>query len=144
MMASVPRSISRSVVNRKPLYVFIVLPLRTFVSPRGLLQTILSFRWGLESIIVCETRDPRFYNPKSPALLTYIAGLKNSVYPYPLLKELIPKEFAPLLQGEIQITKKKGWGIKNQMKKGRHGMNHIHNNCYEEPFKYETKGLGSG
>ena len=56
--AKVPRSISRSIVNRKPLYVYLILPLRTYITPRGLLQTILGFRWGLESIIVCETRDP--------------------------------------------------------------------------------------
>jgi len=107
---AVSRSITRSVVNRKPLYLFIVIPIRTLISPHGMLHTILSFRWGLESLIVCETRDPRFRRPDSLARLTYIAGLKNSVYPYPLLKELIPKEFAPFLREEVQITKKKGWG----------------------------------
>lgn len=108
--AKVPRSISRSLVNRKPLYVYLILPLRTYIAPRGLLQLIQSFRWGLESIIVCETRDPRLHDPKSTALLTYTAGLKNSVYPYPLLKELFYKEFSPILGGELQCIKRKGWG----------------------------------
>lgn len=105
------RRSSSSVCNKKPLYLFVIAPMRTYISPQGLIEKIQSFYWGLESILVSESKDPKVSIPDCPALLTYIIGLKNPVYTFQDLKILLLKEFRPLVVGgKLHFMKVKGWG----------------------------------
>lgn len=76
-----------------------------------MVEIIQSFYWGVESILVAESKDPKVSIPDCPALLTYLIGLKNPVYTFQDLKILILKEFRPLVVGgKLHFMKVKGWG----------------------------------
>lgn len=110
-MPVTPRRSSTSICNKKPLYLFIIAPMRTYISPQGMIEMIQGFYWGVESILVSESKDPKVRIPDCPALLTYIIGLKNPVYTFQDLKILLFKEFrSVVVGGKLHFMKVKGWG----------------------------------
>lgn len=85
--------------------------MRTYISPQGMVDMIQGFYWGVESILVSESKDPKVSIPDCPALLTYIIGLKNPVYTFQDLKILLFKEFrSVVVGGKLHFMKVKGWG----------------------------------
>lgn len=96
--------------NKKPLYLFLVVSMCMYISPQGMINMILGFYLGVESVLVAETKDPPFSIQNFPVLMTYLIGIKNLVYTYNDIKIMLLKEFHPHIVGQMQFMKVKGWG----------------------------------
>jgi len=94
-------------LSRKPLYLSFKVSFRYSLTPPEVMDLITGLNLGVEAIIVGVTSAPK--PDQSDTAMTYLVGLKNPIYAYTYVCNLIRKELSQHIIANPEFIKRRGW-----------------------------------
>ena len=92
--------------NRKPLYLSLLVSFRNSLTPQEVMHLINGLNLGVEAIIVGFTPKPNQSDTANPP---YLVGLKNPIYDYKNICNLLRRELSQHISKAPEFNKRRGW-----------------------------------